>query len=164
MSHGKVFQFRNELRAGDIVRIISFHTTVAHKELESDCSFEAYIAENLGRFAREDNPRSRIWITDDDQEIIGTIAVVDAGDAVAQLRWFAVHPRAAGKGIGKALLAEALEFCRQQRYREVFLWTVKGLEIARAMYDKSGFRVVEENTHKAWGKILTEQKMTLHLV
>ena len=148
MNHKKRLQFRNKFHPGNIGQIISLHGVIAHKDFGYDCRLEAYVAEHLGRFAREENPKNKIWIVDDNEDIPGTIAIVDAGNDVAQLRWFAVHPKASWKGIGKALLEKALRFCQQQHYKEVFLWTVKGQEIARAMYDKSGFRVIEENTHE----------------
>jgi len=163
MNNTKGLQFRNTFRPGDIGQIISLHGVIAHGDFGYDCRLEAYVAEHLGRFAGEDNPKSRIWVVDDNEGIVGTVAIVDAGNDVAQLRWFAVHPRASGKGMGTALLDKALRFCQRQHYEEVFLWTVEGQEIARAMYNKNGFELVEENTHEAWGKTLTEQKMKLLL-
>ncbi|MBT3200361.1 MAG: GNAT family N-acetyltransferase [Phycisphaerales bacterium] len=161
MDNGKEFHFRHEFNPGDIGRVVSLHGLIAYTGFGFDYRFEAYVAEYLGKFVKEENPRSRMWMLDGDDGILATIAVAHAGDDIAQLRWFGVDPSATGQGIGRALWHAALAFCKQQNYKEVFLWTVDGLDVARAMYDKSGFKVSEENTHEIWGQTLTEQKMTL---
>ena len=61
----------------------------------------------------------------------------------AQLRFFIVDPACHGCGAGKALLAQALDWCREQRLSRVFLWTVDGLPASRRLYEKAGFRVTE---------------------
>ena len=45
-----------------------------------------------------------------------------------QLRWFLIEPGARGKGLGKKLLHEAVEFSRQKKYENIILWTIRHLE------------------------------------
>jgi hypothetical protein len=40
----------------------------------------------------------------------------------------------------------------------VYLNTFKGLDAARALYDRAGFRLVAEATGSTWGREVTEQR------
>jgi GNAT superfamily N-acetyltransferase len=61
--------------------------------------------------------------------------------------------------LGKRLLNHALQFCDQKSFKETHLWTVKGLDTARAMYEKNGFNLVEEYVGNQWGSEIIEQKL-----
>jgi GNAT superfamily N-acetyltransferase len=157
-------RFRTAFRAGDIGRIVRLHGEIYREEHGFDHTFEAYVAEHLGRFARETGPGHRIWIAEAGGSIVGTIAIADVGNGTAQLRWYVVRPEARGRGLGRELMTRALDFCRRRGFREVFLWTVDALDRARRVYDGHGFEPVEEITHPVWGAERTEQKMRLVLV
>jgi ribosomal protein S18 acetylase RimI-like enzyme len=60
-------------------------------------------------------------------------------------------------------MSEALQFCREQGYATVFLWTTSELSAARRLYTSFGFRKTEEKTHAIWGKEVTEERYDLHL-
>jgi GNAT superfamily N-acetyltransferase len=66
-----------------------------------------------------------------------------------------------GMGAGAALLGAAMEFCRSRRYDRVFLWTFEGLDAARHLYEKAGFRLVFERRGARWGVEVNEQKFEL---
>jgi hypothetical protein len=38
------------------------------------------------------------------------------------------------------------------------LWTFKGLDAARHLYERKGFRLVQEYEGAQWGVVLTEQR------
>jgi predicted N-acetyltransferase YhbS len=61
----------------------------------------------------------------------------------AQLRFVIVDPAWHGHGAGRALLEAALAWCRERGVETCFLWTVEGLPVSRAMYERAGFCVVE---------------------
>jgi N-acetylglutamate synthase-like GNAT family acetyltransferase len=105
--------------------------------------------------------REKIWIVEQRHTVQGCLAVVKSGEAKAQLRWFLVHPDLRGKGIGKKLLDEAVQFTRENGYTSLFLWTVSILEAANKLYIRTGFRLTEEKTHIIWGKSLIEQRFEL---
>jgi GNAT superfamily N-acetyltransferase len=94
---------------------------------------------------------------------VGSIAIVGQADGVAQLRWFLVKPEARGIGLGRRLLREALEFCRDSECRRVFLWTLAELKTAAHLYEQAGFRKTEQKTHEIWGCVRTEERYDLTL-
>ena len=57
------------------------------------------------------------------------------------------------------ILETAIAFCRQKQYDRVFLWTFKGLEAARHLYESLGFKLVYQQEGKQWGTTVTEQKL-----
>ncbi len=68
-----------------------------------------------------------------------------------------------GRGIGSVLIREAIEFCKQADLRRVYLWTFSGLDAARHLYEKHGFRICEEHEGDQWGVNVTEQMFELVL-
>jgi hypothetical protein len=49
-------------------------------------------------------------------------------------------------------------FCREAGHSTVFLWTFKGLDAARRLYEGEGFRLVAEHDVEQWGSIIREQR------
>lgn len=49
------------------------------------------------------------------------------------------------------------------QYKKVYLWTFQGLNTARHLYEKCGFKLVEEHEGTQWGKTVIEQKFLLEL-
>ena len=155
---------RTDLRPTDIGRIVALHGEVYSKEFGWGVTFEAYVAEGLAAYALSGPAAARrIWLADDDEGLAGCIAIVGHPDGVAQLRWFVVHPRRRGAGLGTALMSAALDFCRETGFTSVFLWTVQELDAAGRLYRRAGFRRVESIRHVRWGAEVTEEKYALTL-
>src|SRR5262249_7180281 len=154
---------RNELRPGDIGRIVALHGTVYSKEYGFDREFEAYVAGPLAACVLAGSDRDRIWIAEHDGEIVGCIAIVAAAPEVAQLRWFLVKPENRGGRLGQRLLQEALAFCKSGGYKLVFLWTVRALTAAAHLYERAGFNKVEAKPGHRWGVDVIEEKYELIL-
>ncbi len=154
---------RNDLRPGDLGYLIYLHGTLYAAECGWDHTFEAYAAGPLAEFARAPNPRSRIWIVEHEGQVAGSIAVVETEKKQAQLRWFLLHPKLRGVGLGRFLMKEALSFCRKSGYTRVHLWTTRNLATAAHLYQSAGFELGEELTHPLWGQTVTEQRYELRL-
>jgi GNAT superfamily N-acetyltransferase len=77
------------------------------------------------------------------------------------LRWFILEPALHGQGTGGCLLDEAVGFCRRCGHRSVSLWTFSGLDAARRLYERSGFRLAEERRGAQWGVEVTEQRFEI---
>ncbi len=156
------FSFRHGIRPGDLGWLIYLHGVLYAREYGFDPRFEAYVAEPLARFVSTHTERERLWIAERDERIVGSIAIVAASDAEAQLRWYLVDPSARGLGLGKRLLREALDFCRVCGYESVYLWTVSALTAAARLYLAAGFHKVAETTcERGGGGPIVEQKYVI---
>lgn len=154
---------RHDLRPGDIGYLIYLHGILYAQEHNFDCTFEPYVAGPMAEFVKSRTDRERLWIVEKDGQIVGSVAIVKFSEEQAQLRWLLLHPDARGHGIGKTLVEEALQFCRDCGYSSVFLWTVSALGVAARLYQSVGFCLTEEKTHEIWGVTLTEQRYDFEL-
>jgi GNAT superfamily N-acetyltransferase len=151
---------------GVVGKITELHATYYYENWGFDISFETQVGRELSEFLIEfQENRDGFWVATIAGEFAGTIAIdgSQAGKEGVRLRWFIVTPRFQGHGIGKGLLRESLEFCREASYKRVFLWTFKGLETARHLYDSEGFRLCKEHEVKQWGQDIIEQMYELSL-
>ena len=154
---------RNQLKAGDIGYLTYLHGILYANEYGWDYTFETYVAGPLAEFAKRHNNRERIWIVEKDGQITGSVAIVEASEQEAQLRWMLLTPDLRGQGLGRTLVEQALDFCKKQEYHSVFLWTVSLLTAATKLYQSVGFQLTDEKTHRIWGAKLTEQRYDLKL-
>lgn len=151
-------------RPGDIGWMTHRHGALYNEEYDWDETFEALVGEILVKFIKKHDPeRERIWIAEQDGEQDGMVMIVDAGDNVAQLRLLLVEPKARGKGLGKRLIDECIDFSRQNGYRKIKLWTQSNLLEARHLYSKVGFKLVYEKPHTSFGHDLIEEIWELPL-
>ena len=157
-------QIRTHIKPGDIGYITYLHGVLYATEYGLDHAFEGYVAAGLGQFAQSFAERKDFFaVAESEGKIIGSIAIVGQEDQTAQLRWFLVHPDARGQGVGRMLLQQALAFCRERRFKSVFLWTVSELTVAARLYREAGFRITESRTHEIWGALRTEERYDLSL-
>ncbi|UCD01876.1 MAG: bifunctional helix-turn-helix transcriptional regulator/GNAT family N-acetyltransferase [Promethearchaeota archaeon] len=151
-------------KPGDIGYITYRHGVIYANEYQLDETFEAYVAKYMAEFIENyDLAKDRLWIAEKGTEIVGSIAIVKKDEKVAQLRWLLVEPHERNKGIGKKLLQEALSFCRNRGYNKIILGTFSDLLIARRLYSKNGFQLIEFKSHRIWGQDLTEEQWELNL-
>ncbi|MFC3745175.1 GNAT family N-acetyltransferase [Paenibacillus sp. GCM10012306] len=155
---------RHDLRPGDIGTLIQLHGWVYAKECGYNHSFEGYVCKTFYEFLEHYNPdKDRFWLAEAGGELVGAIAIIGHSSEKAQLRWFILHPDYRGFGLGKKLLGEALQYCRDKQYQTVFLETTEDQKTAIAMYEKVGFRKTGERENKAWGVQHVEQTFEMNL-
>jgi len=158
------WKLRYHIRPGDIGYLTHLHGITYAKEYGYDHTFEAYVADGLAEFIRSCSPdKDRIWLAETNDQIVGSIAIVGHSKTEAQLRWFFVHPKYRGIGVGRKLLNEALHFCKERKYRTVFLWTTSDLSTAQQLYTGAGFKRTRMKTHRIWGRTITEERYDLDL-
>ncbi|MCL4799332.1 MAG: GNAT family N-acetyltransferase [Burkholderiales bacterium] len=151
---------------GAIGRVVELHAHYYAEHWGFDAAFEAKVAAGLGEFFGRMNPAvDGFWLARRGREPVGSVTI-DGGDwreEGARLRWFIVGEAARGRGVGKALMQEAMQFCRRAGHTRVYLWTFAGLDAARRLYERHGFRLVEEHEGTEWGKPMREQRMVADL-
>jgi len=151
---------------GAIGRITELHATYYGRNWDFGLFFESKVAAELSEFLRRFDPgRDGFWTARQGGCIEGSIAIdgAQAETEGAHLRWFIVSDATRGRGIGNRLMEEAVGFCKLMRYSRIFLWTFQGLHPARHLYEKFGFRQVDQVEEKQWGKQVLEQRFVLAL-
>jgi DNA-binding MarR family transcriptional regulator/GNAT superfamily N-acetyltransferase len=151
-----------EYKPGDCGYIAYRHGVLYAQEHGFDQIFEKYVLQSL--LAYLENPAGgKILIAEYCGTIVGFIGIVQISKTSAQLRWFLIEPEFRGAGAGRKLMAAAMEYCHQQKYNNVFLWTFKGLDAACHLYEQYGFTLTEEKENTTWKKQLLEQRWDVTL-
>ncbi|WP_217703861.1 GNAT family N-acetyltransferase [Piscinibacter koreensis] len=134
------------------------HASYYHRLVGFGVPFEAVVARELADFCeRCDGARDGLWLALDGGEVQGSIAIDGRDFAGAHLRWFITGDAVRGSGLGSRLLTDALNFCDAGGHRRVHLWTFEGLDAARHLYEKHGFRLVHQQAGARWGSAVNEQ-------
>jgi GNAT superfamily N-acetyltransferase len=153
---------------GAIGRVTELHAKYYAEHWQLPLYFEAKAATELAAFFTRFNPaHDGVWLAHANGQIIGSI-FIDGSDAAgegARLRWFIVATEYHGHGLGNRLMEEAITFCRRVGFRRVYLTTFAGLDTARHLYEKIGFRLCSEvdGSHLTGRSSLVEQVFELLL-
>lgn len=148
---------------GDVGYVAHLHGRFYEQEYKFGPIFEYYVMKGLTEFMLN-TEGGALWVAEVNGQIVGSIAITKASNAVAQLRWYVLDGNFHGLGIGRRLIETALSFCKQQGYKQVFLWTVNILHRARALYQKNGFKLTEQKVNLDWtGSELMEERWNLEL-
>jgi putative acetyltransferase len=76
-------------------------------------------------------------------QIIGTVGLYPLSETSIKLRKMYVKAEFRKLGLGKILLQRATNFASRKGYRELVLETVNSMKAAIALYERSGFKRVE---------------------
>ena len=154
---------RYETRSGDIGEIIRLHGVLYAEEHGYSLAFESYVAKTFSDYAWPLGARERLWIVEKEGSILGCIAIVQASPSDAQLRWLLLDPRVRGFGLGRGLVADAVDFSRACGYLKVILWTEGSLSAATSLYRNAGFNLTEQKPGFIWGAARVEERYELSL-
>jgi DNA-binding MarR family transcriptional regulator/predicted N-acetyltransferase YhbS len=161
--YAKPFYLRHH-EPGDMGWVISQHGLFYHQVYNWDESFEAFVAQNCADFINHYDPqKERCWIAEMQEEQVGSIFCVKASEDVAKLRMLLVTPKARGLGLGTQMVKECIRFAKRAGYKKITLWTNDILVEARKIYEKNGFKLVEEERHHSFGHDLVGQNWELML-
>ena len=145
---------------GSLGRVAELHGAYYHRHWGFGLFFEAKVATELSEFlTRYDGSRDGFWTASADGRVEGSIAIdgLHAESEGAHLRWFILSDALRGKGAGNRLIDAAVAFCRRKGYKGIYLWTFEGLNPARHLYEKVGFKLTEERKGTRWGAEVNEQ-------
>ena len=123
----------------DTAQITQLITRILASEFPKDQV--AYSTEDLQNLTQSyQGPTGVFLIAEDQNKIVGTCGVKAEDAKTAILRRFFVDPAIRGKGIGTALLNEALAFCRKNGFKQVVIRTSAGMEKAIRLCQLKGFQ------------------------
>jgi DNA-binding MarR family transcriptional regulator/N-acetylglutamate synthase-like GNAT family acetyltransferase len=151
-------------RPGDFGWVVHRHGVLYSEEHGWDETFEALVARIIADYVdQHDVRREAVWIAEVDGEPVGSVFCVKKNARTAQLRLLLVEPRARGMGIGTRLVQECMDFARRAGYAEMTLWTNDVLDDARRIYERAGWKLVDENEHHSFGHDLVGQNWLVSL-
>jgi GNAT superfamily N-acetyltransferase len=116
--------------------------------------FRSLVAETLREFGFEEDPHfdgdlddpatayAALWIAEDEGEVVGSVALRDVGNGAVELKRMYLRPEQRGRGLGKQLLALALDWAREHGMSVVRLDTSERMETAQRLYEAHGFERV----------------------
>ncbi len=73
----------------------------------------------------------------------GIAALADAGADICELRKMYFLPELRGCGAGRGLLRHCLSKARELGYRQCYIETLHGMEVAQRLYESEGFRRID---------------------
>lgn len=156
---------RYNLLPGDVGYLVYLHGVLYAKETGYNLEFESYVCKTFYEFLPGYNPaKDRMFIAVANGQIVGSVAIAASSRHLVQLRWFLVHPDYRGQGLGKRLINEAINFCKEKNYQKIYLLTTSMQHTAISLYTKLGFRKTGEKFLKQWGQELYEQRYDMDLV
>ena len=107
-------------------------------------------------------PGGTIFFVQQDDRIIGTIALMKMEDGIYELSKMAVIPEAQGQKIGQQLMSHTLDFARKEGWKKLVIYSNRKLKNAIYIYKKYGFKEVpiEENNPYLRGDIKLELRLS----
>jgi molybdopterin-guanine dinucleotide biosynthesis protein A/predicted N-acetyltransferase YhbS len=139
---------------------------------EHAAGFAALVAHTLREFGFEPDPEldgdladpgatyAALWIALVDDRVAGSVALRDAGDGVYVLKRMYLDPSQRGRGLGKRLLATALDWARAHGAEVVSLDTTERMVAARGLYEAAGFvQVPGESPRQGQRRLLYELRL-----
>ena len=145
---------------GVLGQVVAAHAAYYAEHWDFGLAFEAKVARELGAFlAGFEEGRDGFWVATLDGDFAGSISIHGRGAdrEGARLRFFITDPKHQGRGIGERLMREAVTFCDEAGFARVYLWTFEGLDAARHLYERHGFRLCREEPGDQWGNTVKEQ-------
>lgn len=132
------------------MRIVPFDSTHAD-------GFRNLVGDTLREFDFEPDPEldtdlddpagayRALWVAVESGEVVGSVALRDLGDSTVELKRMYLRPSARGHGLGKQLLARALQWARAHDVATIRLDTSERMVAAQRLYEAHGFRRVQGN-------------------
>ena len=101
--------------------------------------------QNISSFYKKGN--GNFWVAVNDEEVVGTIALIDFGNDQVALRKMFVHRDHRGKenGVAQLLLNELKRWCEKNKVKEIFLGTINSMHAAHRFYEKNEFVELEKS-------------------
>ena len=149
--------------------VIAEHGRSYAREWQFGAGFEAKVAEAMGEWlGRYDPGRDLLLTAMLEGTPVGSISLDGSGPHVAgegaRIRFFILSDAARGLGIGRRLMGEMMAFIEETGFDRAFLTTFRGLDAARHLYERAGYRMMERGAPEhRFGKDLVFETWELTL-
>jgi DNA-binding MarR family transcriptional regulator len=151
-------------RVGDLSLVTQRMIASAAEEFELTGAYETVSLSTAARVLENFSADNDcVWIAERDGVPVGSVAVRHRSDTVADLTLLHVESRARGIGIGRRLIAEAIEFATRAGYLEVQLEMLDVMKTARLLLHAAGFRHIGEVPESRFGRTVQRQTWRLGL-
>jgi GNAT superfamily N-acetyltransferase len=84
-----------------------------------------------------------LWVAMQGDDVVGSVALRELGEGAVELKRMYLRPDVRGHGLGKQLLAVALDWARAHGMQAVRLDTSERMVAAQRLYEAHGFRRVQ---------------------
>ena len=134
--------------------------------------FRSLVSDTLREFGFEPDPEldddlddpggtyAALWVALAGDDVVGSVALRDLGDGSVELKRMYLRPAERGRGVGKQLLAVALDWARAHRARAVRLDTSERMVAAQRLYEAHGFtRIPGEAPRQGQCRLLYELRL-----
>jgi GNAT superfamily N-acetyltransferase len=134
--------------------------------------FRSLVSDTLREFGFEPDPEldddlddpggtyAALWVALAGDDVVGSVALRDLGGGLVELKRMYLRPAERGRGVGKQLLAVALDWARAHRARAVRLDTSERMVAAQRLYEAHGFtRVPGEAPRQGQCRLLYELRL-----
>lgn len=144
---------------GCIGDIASLHARFYSRQTGFGAFFEKKVAVELSKFVEAlPSDGKSLWLCMTGGRVLASLAIDgDLKSGLSHLRWFIVDEKLRGSGVGRQMLTLAMQFV-DEHFEETSLWTFKGLDAARHLYESFGFRLLKETEGTQWGEKVIEQR------
>lgn len=127
-------------------QIIDLILTIQIKEFGISISREDQPdLEDIQKFYQRGN--GQFWVTLLDNQVIGTLGLIDIGNQQVAARKMFVSQKYRGKvsGIAKSLLETAIDWCKKRKVHVIYLGTTSSYHAAHRFYEKHGFSEIQKS-------------------
>jgi len=126
-------------------RVVDLILNIQNKEFSIPITLEQQPDLNeISNYYQVDN--GNFWVARVEDNLIGTIALLDIGNGKGALRKMFVDKNYRGKefGIGQKLLNNLIDWAKQKNITEIYLGTTEKFIGAQRFYEKNGFVEVQK--------------------
>lgn len=144
---------------GLIGEVVALHARTYAPIFDVGARFEAERAHGFADFAAAfDVARDGCWTVRHAGRVVASAALDGRERPLPELRWVAVDPDLRGHGLGRALVATALDHARASGYAGVALHSHDALREAIGLYRSFGFVAAGAVTYALEGRPLPMQR------
>ena len=106
------------------------------------------------------DPGGFIFFAVENEQVLGTVALMKHSDRVFELTKMAVLPNQRGRKIGQRLLTHCIDFGRQMNFEALILYSNRKLENAIHIYRKHGFEEIPVEANSPYVRSNIKMKLT----